>query len=285
MRGSEKCLCIDADHPYLSIAHQCRLLSVSRSRLYYRRAEETDLNLEIMNRIDEIHTAHPFYGWRRITAVLNRGGYEINPKRVRRLMSALGLHAIVPYPTTSKSDPKQQKFPYLLRGLAVVRPLQVVSSDITYIRLQSGFVYLVAVIDWFSRMILAWRLSNSLEGAFCIEAFEESLEWGTPEIFNTDQGVQFASNGFVDAVLSRGVRLSMDGKGRALDNIFVERFWRSLKYEEVYLRDYETVLEAREQIAKYCCFYNTERPHQSLDYHTPLEIHQHPEMLLGVRAS
>lgn len=233
-----------------------------------------------MNQIDEIHTERPFYGWRRITAELIRSGYDVNSKRVRRLMHLLGLRAIVPYPATSKPHPEHKKLPYLLKGLPIVRPLQVVSSDITYIRLQRGFVYLVAVIDWFSRMILAWKLSNSLEGAFCVEAFEECLEWGIPEIFNTDQGVQFTSTGFVDSVLSKGIRLSMDGKGRALDNIFVERFWRSLKYEEVYLHDYESLPEARARIASYCSFYNTERPHQSLGYRTPFEVHQHPESLL-----
>ena len=186
----------------------------------------------------------------------------------------MGLQAIVPYRNTSKSSPEHQKFPYLLRGLSIDRPLQVVSSDITYIRLEHGFVYLVAVIDWYSRMVLSWKLSNSLEGAFCLEALEEALNWGIPEIFNTDQGVQFTSKKFTSAILSRGIQLSMDGKGRALDNIFIERFWRSLKHEEVYLHSYESVLEARKGIQAYCSFYNEKRLHQSLGYQTPSEVYR-----------
>jgi putative transposase len=189
-------------------------------------------------------------------------------------MRELGLAGQQPGPNTSKAHPEHLKFPYLLRGLDIVRPMQVWSSDITYIRLPNGFVYLTAVIDWFSRLVLAHRLSNSLESAFCIEAFEEAVgHYGRPEIFNTDQGVQFSSQGFVTAVLGKDIRFSMDGKGRALDNVFVERLWRSVKYEDIYLRDYQDVRGVRAGLERYFQFYNTERLHQSLGYKTPAEVH------------
>jgi putative transposase len=227
-----------------------------------------------MRRVDEIYTAYPFYGSRRIAENLQREGYDVNRKRIQRIMRSLGLAGNQPGPNTSRSHPEHVKFPYLLRGLEILRPLQVWSTDITYIRLPNGYVYLVGVMDWFSRLVLSHRLSNSLESSFCVEAFEEAIKvYGRPEIFNTDQGVQFSSGEFVTAVLGKGIRFSMDGRGRALDNIFVERLWRSVKYEDVYLNDYQDVREARVGLESYFRFYNTQRLHQSLGYKTPHEVH------------
>lgn len=232
------------------------------------------LVLVLMRRVDEIYTARPFYGSRKILQELRKEGHSVNRKRVQGIMQDLGLVGNQPGPNTSKSHPEHLKFPYLLRGLEISCPLHVWSTDITYIRLPTGFVYLVAVIDWFSRLVLSYRLSNSLEAAFCLDAFEEAVEtYGRPKIFNTDQGVQFSSREFVNAVLGKDIRFSMDGRGRALDNIFVERLWRSVKYEDVYLRDYQSVPEVRTGLGNYFRFYNTERPHQSLRYKTPHEVH------------
>lgn len=228
----------------------------------------------LMRRVDEIYTARPFYGSRRIAAVLRSQGHVVNRKRIQGIMRGLGLAGQLPGPATSRAHPEHHKYPYLLRGLKIVRPLQVWSTDITYIRLPEGFMYLVAVMDWASRFVLASRLSNSLESSFCVEAVEEAFEkYGRPEIFNTDQGVQFTSEEFVQAVLRRKVQLSMDGRGRALDNIFVERLWRSLKYEEVYPNEYQSAKEAKERIGNYWRFYNEERLHQSLQYRTPHAVH------------
>ena len=227
-----------------------------------------------MRRVDELYTTWPFYGSRKIAQELRKEGHDINRKHVQRIMRHLGLASNQPGPNTSKSHPEHIKFPYLLRGLHLLGPLEVWSTDITYIRLPNGFVYLVAVIDWFSRLVLSHRLSNSLEASFCLEAFEEAIEYyGRPKIFNTDQGVQFTSQEFVSAVLGKNIRFSMDGRGRALDNIFVERLWRSVKYENVYLQDYQSVLEARTGLGDYFRFYNMRRPHQSLAYKTPYEVH------------
>lgn len=225
-----------------------------------------------MRRVDELYTTWPFYGSRKIAQELRKEGRNVNRKHVQRIMHHLGLASNQPGPNTSKPHPEHIKFPYLLRGLLLLGPLEVWSTDITYIRLPSGFVYLVAVIDWFSRLVLSHRLSNSLEASFCLEAFEEAIEcYGRPKIFNTDQGVQFTSQEFVSAVLGKSIQFSMDGRGRALDNIFVERLWRSVKYENVYLQDYQSVLEARRGLGDYFRFYNTRRPHQSLGYKTPYE--------------
>jgi putative transposase len=271
----EKRLWINVKHADLSIAAQCRLIDLPRCSYYYEPRETSQYTLMLMRRIDEIYTGYPFYGSRKITQDLRREGHNVNRKRVQGVMRELGLVGQLPSPNTSKSQPEHHKFPYLLRGLAIIRPLQVWSSDITYIRLPHGFVYLVAVMDWFSRLALSHRLSNSLESGFCIEAFEDAVEnYGRPEIFNTDQGVQFSSREFVDAVLQKGIRFSMDGRGRALDNVFVERLWRTVKYEEVYQRDYQSVQEARSCLENYFRFYNTKRLHQSLGYRTPTEIHQ-----------
>lgn len=223
--------------------------------------------------IDQEYTKHPFYGSRRMTAWLNKEGYEISRKRVQRLMRLMGLEAIYPKPNLSKNEKGHKKYPYLLNDFEIKAPNEVWSTDITYIRLTSGFVYCTAVVDWFSRYILAWRLSNTLDNAFCVEALEEALLKGVPQIFNTDQGVQFTSGEFLGVLEEAKIRVSMDSKGRALDNIFVERLWRSLKYEEVYLKEYKTAKEARDGIGMYFEFYNNERQHQSLGYKCPREVH------------
>jgi putative transposase len=219
--------------------------------------------------LDEQYTRTPFYGVERMTAVLRQAGYRVNPKRVRRLLRTLGLTALYPGPRTSAAAPEHRVYPYLLRGVAVARVNQVWSTDITYIRLRGGFVYLVAVMDWYSRYVLSWRLSNTLEVGFCLEALEAALPYGPPEIFNTDQGAQFTSPAFVGRLSAAGARISMDGRGRALDNVFVERLWRSVKYEEVYLQEYGGMGDAQQGLCRYFPFYNGERPHQALGYRTP----------------
>jgi putative transposase len=226
-----------------------------------------------MKLIDEQYTARPFYGSRRMTVWLGQRGEEVNRKRVQRLMRVMGLEAIYPGPRRSTAGQGHRVYPYLLRGVAVERRDQVWSTDITYIPMASGFMYLTAVIDWYSRYVLAWRLSNTLDGAFCLDALEEALGVGKPEIFNTDQGVQFTASAFVGRLEAAGVAVSMDGRGRALDNVFVERLWRSVKYEDIYLRCYETVPELRRGLDRYFGFYNDERPHQSLGYRTPAAIY------------
>lgn len=226
-----------------------------------------------MRLIDEQFTQTPFYGTRRLCAVLQEKGHIVNRKKMRRLMQEMGLEAIYPKPNLSMGNKIHKKYPYLLRGYAINRPGQVWSEDITYIRLEKGFGYLTAIIDWFSRYVLSWRLSNLLDTDFCLEALEEALRKGCPEIFNTDQGVQFTSHEFTRHLEDKGIAISMDGKGRALDNVFVERLWRSVKYEEVYLKDYKTMREAQEGLQKYFEFYNLKRPHQSLDYKKPHEVH------------
>lgn len=274
MTVEEKKLWIDKKQAGLPVAAQCKLLGVSRSSYYYRQIPVKESELWLMRRVDEIYTTWPFYGSRKITRELKKEGHDINRKHVQRIMRHLGLASNQPGPNTSKPHPEHIKFPYLLNGLLLLGPLEVWSTDITYIRLPQGYVYLVAVIDWFSRLVLSYRLSNSLGTRFCLDAFEEAIEChGRPKIFNTDQGVQFTSREFVSAVLQKNIRFSMDGRGRALDNIFVERLWRSVKYENVYLQDYQNVLEARTGLGSYFRFYNTRRPHQSLEYKTPYEVH------------
>jgi putative transposase len=264
---------VDAAEPALSIVSQCRLLKVARSTLYYRPAAVSADDLAVMRRMDELYLATPFYGSRRMTAVLRRDGLAVNRKRVRRLMRVMGLEAIYQKPNTSLGHPAHKVYPYLLRGLAILRPNQVWCADITYIPMARGFVYLVAVMDWFSRRVLAWRLSIGMETDFCVAALSEAMaRHGRPEIFNTDQGVQFTSAAFVNELETRGVRVSMDGKGRFLDNIFIERLWRSLKYEEVFIKAYDTVPDARGGIGSWLSFYNDERPHQALGYRTPREV-------------
>jgi putative transposase len=264
---------IDAEHGDLSVRRQCVLLGLNRSTLYYEAAEETAENLRLMRRIDEEYTAYPFLGSRRMTAWLNRAGEAINRKRVQRLMRVMGLEAIYPKPRLSLGNPKDRVYPYLLRDVKIERPDQVWSADITYVPLTKGFMYLAATIDWYSRLVIAWRLSNSLDGSFCLEMLEEALSARTPEIFNTDQGVQFTAEAWTSRVASSGVKVSMDGKGRCLDNVFVERLWRSVKYENIYLHGYDTVPALRKGLEQYFAFYNEERLHQSLGYRTPRAVY------------
>lgn len=264
---------IDPEHPTLSMQRQCELLGLSRSSYYYQARGEDPYNLELMRLIDEHYTKRPFFGIRRMTDHLRRQGHLVNHKRVQRLMRLMGLEAIYPKPKTSQAHAEHHTYPYLLRGLVIDRPDQVWCSDVTYIRLVEGFVYLVAVMDWYSRYVLAWRLSCTLDASFCLEALEEALSKGQPEIFNTDQGVQFTSAGFTSMLTDAQVRISMDGRGRCFDNIMVERLWRSVKYEEVYLKDYQQVRDAAQGLGDYFPFYNMERGHQSLDYRTPYEVY------------
>jgi putative transposase len=272
MNRPERLALVDHDDPVLPVVTQCRLLKVARSTLYYRPAPVSADDLAVMRRIDELHLAWPFYGSRRMAAVLRRESWEVNRKRAKRLMRVMGIEAIYQKPNTSKGHPDHKVYPYLLRGLTIDRPNQVWCADITYIPMAKGFVYLVAVMDWFSRRVLSWRVSITMETDFCVEALREAAElYGQPEIFNTDQGVQFTSAAFVDELASRGVRISMDGKGRYLDNIFIERLWRSLKYEDVYIKAYGSVAEARRSLGVWLAFYNDVRPHQSLGYRTPRE--------------
>ena len=264
---------IDRGHPKLSVSRQCKLVGVSRSSVYYHPVEASLEDLDLMVLMDQQYMDTPFYGSRRLGAWLNIRGHNVNRKRVQRLMRRMGLEAVYRRPNTSKPSPEHRTYPYLLRGLNVTRVNQVWVSDITYIPMARGFLYLVAIMDHFSRYVLSWRLSNTLDVDFCVEALEEALSKAKPEIFNTDQGSQFTSDAFTSLLLEHGIQISMDGKGRYLDNIFVERLWRSVKYEEVYLKAYETVREAREGIDDYMGFYNNERPHQALGYRTPTQVY------------
>jgi putative transposase len=274
---------IDDNNDQLSVRQQCELLELNRSTLYYEPVGPSEETLDLMKRIDRIFTEWPFFGARRIQACLEEQGCSVSRKRIRRLMKLMGLEAICPRPGTSKPAPGHKIYPYLLKGLDINRPNQVWSTDISYIPMRKGFVYVVAIIDWYSRLVLSWSLSNTMEDDFCVEALKEALKYGTPEIFNTDQGSQFTSEDFVDTLLSHGIQVSMDGRGRWLDNVFVERLWRSLKYEEVYLHAYDSTKEARLSIGKWFTFYNTRRPHQALDYKKPIQVHN--EGLLARSAS
>jgi putative transposase len=259
-------------HPKLSVVRQCALLGVGRSGLYYRPQGPSPEDLALMKVIDQRYLDTPFYGSRRMAVRLNKEGHCVNRKRVRRLMRLMGLSAIYRRPRTSTPAPGHRVYPYLLRGKQVTRPNQVWATDITYIPMARGFLYLVAVMDWYSRYVLSWRLSNTLDTMFCQEALEDALRQGRPEIFNTDQGAQFTSDAFTGLLEEHGVKISMDGKGRWMDNIFVERLWRSVKYEEVYLKGYKDGRAARTGISDYIRFYNNERPHQALAYRTPAEV-------------
>jgi putative transposase len=270
----EKRKLIDPAHSQLTIQRQCELLGLNRASYYYQPARESDYNEYLMRKLDELYTQCPFYGVRKMTAVLQHQGELVNVKRIRRLLRQMGLEAIYPKPNLSKMTKTEVKrYPYLLSGLNIATINHVWSTDITYIRLEQGFVYLVAVIDWYSRYVLAWQISNTLDVHFCLDALDLALNQGTPQIFNTDQGSQFTSLSFTNALLSRNIQISWDGRGRALDNIFVERFWRSLKYEEVYIKSYSSVTEASLGIGNYIDFYNNQRPHQSLNYLTPAQVH------------
>jgi putative transposase len=273
MSASDRRGLVDHAEPALSVVMQCRLLKLARSTLYYHPAPVSEDDLALMRRMDEQYLAAPFYGSRRMAAVLRGEGRVANRKRVRRLMRLMGLEAIYQKPNTSHGHPEHKVYPYLLRGLIIDRPNQVWCADITYIPMAKGFVYLVAVMDWFSRRVLAWRLSIGMDSDFCVEALAEAMDrHGQPEIFNTDQGVQFTSAAFLDELVTHGVRVSMDGKGRFLDNIFIERLWRSLKYEEVFIKAYDSVAEARRGIGGWLAFYNDERPHQALGYRSPRAV-------------
>jgi putative transposase len=264
---------VDWEQEQLSVRQQCALLGLARSSLYYAAVPASAEELALMRRIDEQYLHTPFYGSRRMAVWLQRQGYVINRKRVQRLMRWMGLEALYPKPRTSASGSGRQRYPYLLRNLEIIRPNQVWSADITYVPLRRGFLYLVAVLDWYSRYVLSWRLSNSLDEEFCVSALEEALESGRPEIFNTDQGAQFTGQEFVGRLEGAGIAVSWDGRGRALDNVFVERLWRTVKYEEIYLKAYADGAEGREGLRRYFPFYNRERPHQSLGYQTPWEVH------------
>lgn len=264
---------IDVQHPELSIRRQCELVGLNRATFYWEPAGETPLNLALMRLIDAQFTRTPFYGYRRMTVHLQDQGQPVNAKRVARLMRKMGLLAVYPRPRTSLPDQQHKKYPYLLHGLAIQRPNQVWSADITYVPLPRGFVYLVAVMDWYSRFVLAWQLSNTLDGAFCLDALHQALDYGQPEIFNTDQGAQFTAHAFTAALETAGIRISMDGRGRAFDNIFVERLWRTVKYEDIYIRDYASLPALTSGLEAYFHFYNHERYHQSLDYAVPAAVH------------
>jgi putative transposase len=264
---------IEPEHPQISIARQCDLVGLSRSSYYYISEGETAENLQLMRLLDEQYTRTPFYGIRRMTVWLRQQGYAVNPKRVARLLRMMGLETIYPKPRLSQRHPTHRIYPYLLRGVPITRVNQVWSTDITYIRLQGGFVYLVAVMDWFSRYVLSWAISITMDVAFCLEALDQALGVATPDIFNSDQGAQFTSLDFTDRLTAARIRISMDGRGRALDNVFVERLWRTVKYEEVYLKDYGTPREAIQGLARFFQVYNRQRPHQALGYQTPATVY------------
>jgi len=263
----------------LAVSRQCELAGVARSWVYGAVGAVLDeLDLRLLELIDAQYTRRPFYGSRRMVLYLEEQGYAVNRKRVQRLMRVLGLAGMAPGPNTSRPHPGHKIYPYLLRGVAVVRPNQVWSTDITYIRLAHGFAYLIAIIDWYSRRVLAWRVSNTLEAEFCVDCLEDALRiHGRPEIFNSDQGSQFTSEAFTGVLKREGIAISMDGRGRALDNIFVERLWRSVKYEDIYLKGYASLLELRLGLTEYFAFYNGERPHQSLGNRTPDAVYHSGE--------
>lgn len=251
---------------------QCVLLGLNRSTLYYKPKPTSEKDLNLMRLLDEQQTETPFYGVVKMTKAMQNKGIKVGKCHVRTLLRKMGLHAVFPGPDTSKPHPDHEIYPYLLKDTEVTRVNQVWSADITYIRLAHGFVYLTAIIDWHSRYVLSYRLSNTLNADFCLEALREALKYGTPEIFNTDQGTQFTSQEFIDELKKKRISISMDGRGRCLDNIFVERLWRSVKYENIFLHNYETILEVREGLKKYFEFYNKERYHQSLGYSTPEQV-------------
>ncbi len=279
---------IEPNNEKLSIVRQCELLNIPRSS-YYRGVNfsggETEENLHFMRLIDEEYTRHPFYCRRQMTTYLRRQGYPVNGKRVRRLMRKMGLKSVAPTPNTSRPAPAHKVYPYLLGKLQVNRANQVWCTDITYIRMPGGFVYLVAIMDWYSRKVLSWEVSASMDDSFCVSALERALRlYPKPEIFNTDQGAQFTGNAFTGVLKANEIRISMDGKGRAMDNIFIERLWRSVKYEEIYLNDYASVESLRAALKKYFHFYNHERPHQSFEGATPVETYYGNECPIGEAA-
>ena len=267
---------VERNNGMVSIRRQCELLGIARSGLYRSPAAANDNDAALMRRIDELFTAWPFLGSRRMTVLLRAEGHAVNRKRIRRLMREMGIAALGPKPRTTKPAPGHKIYPYLLRGLAIARPNQVWCADITYIPIGRGFLYLVAIMDWASRAVLSWRLSNTLDGSFCVSALEEALaRFGKPDIFNTDQGCQFTAAAFTGTLAAAGVRISMDGRGRWMDNVFIERLWRSLKHEEVYLKGYADGSEAKAGIASWIGFYNIRRPHQALGNRAPMAVWRH----------
>lgn len=275
MSLEDKKAMIKQNHDELSIRKQCELLGINRSTIYYQPEPENEYNLLLMQLLDEEYTRHPFRGVNNMILYLNDLGHHVNHKRVRRLLRLMGLMAIYPRKRNlSEPHPEHKIYPYLLKGLVITEPNQVLCSDITYIRLRQGFMYLVAVMDWYSRYVLSWKLSNSLDASFCVEALEDALlYYGCPEIFNTDQGAQFTSEAFTSILQANDIKISMDARGRAFDNIFIERLWRTVKYEEVYLHDYSGVAEAKEKLKQYFEFYNYSRHHQGLENKTPAEVY------------
>jgi putative transposase len=269
MNRAERMAIVDRRRSDLSVRRQCGLLGLARSGVYRQPVARDREELALMRWLDEQYLATPFYGSRRMTAELRKAGRQVNRKRVQRLMRLMGLEALGPKPKTSRPSAQHRVYPYLLRDLTIDRPNQVWAADITYIAMARGFLYLVVVMDWYSRYVLAWRLSNTMDSSFCLDALEDALRKERPEIFNTDQGAQFTSVAFTDKLEAAGVRISMDGRGRWLDNVFVERLWRSLKYEEVHLKAYTNGLEARVGIGQWFRFYNERRLHQALGYKTP----------------
>ncbi len=265
---------VEPNHQKISVVRQCQLLGINRSTVYYRERAESVEDVELMRLLDAQYTETPFYGYRRMTVYLQNFGYQINHKRVIRLMRKLGLEAIYPKPNLSKPNKEHLKFPYLLRGMKIEYSNQVWATDITYIRLKGGFIYLLAIMDWHSRFVIDFEVSNSLESTVFVETLKRALEKGVPEIFNSDQGSQFTAIEWLKVLVEKEVQISMDGKGRCFDNIFVERLWRTVKQEEVYLKEYQDVWEAEESLRKYFDFYNYCRPHQSLGYKTPFERYQ-----------
>ena len=263
---------VDREHPSLSVVRQCKLLYISRSGLYYQPKGISEEDLTLMKLIDRQYLATPFYGARKIAAWLKSQGRQVNRKRVRRLMRLMGIKAIYRRPRTSTPAPGHKIYPYLLGGMEITRPNQVWAADITYIPMARGFLYLVVIMDWYSRYVLSWRLSNTLDAGFCVDALEEALRKGRPDICNTDQGAQFTSEAFTGLLEQHRIRISMDGKGSYNDNLFIERLWRTVKYEEVYLKAYQDGRDARASLGDYFRFYNTERPHQALGYRTPAEV-------------
>jgi putative transposase len=270
---------VDPKHPHLSICRQCELLDLNRSTYYLVPAVESEEDLRLMRLIDRQYLETPFYGSRKMAESLNRSGEAVNRKRVQRLMRLMGLEAVHPRPRTTTAAPGAKAYPYLLRDRKLTHVDEVWSSDITYVPMRHGFMYLTAVIDWYSRYVLSWRLSNTLDGGFCLEALERALSRGRPEIFNTDLGSQFTSREYTGRLEEAGIAVSRDGRGRALDNVFIERLWRSVKYEDIYIKDYERVPELESGLTAYFRFYDEDRPHQSLDYRTPGEVYR-----AGVRA-
>jgi len=265
---------VDPNLPEVPISEQCSILDISRSSYYYQSTGESELNLELMDRIDKLHMDFPAWGSRKIRDRLRIDGYKVNRKRIRRLMALMGIAAIYQKPNLSKPNLAHKIYPYLLRKMNIDRPDLVWCADITYIRLHRGFAYLVAVLDWHSKAVLSWELSNTLDSHFCVSALNTAFDrYGKPEIFNTDQGAQFTSSKFTEPLKDRDIKISMDGKGRALDNVAIERFWRTLKYEEVYLKDYMSMNEARENIGRFIQLYNSYRPHDSLQGVPPMEVY------------